>query len=484
MDPQIKTIIKQICAEKGIAEDDVIETINSALSAAFRKDFGEKTQNIVADFNLDTGATKIFDAKEVVEDLTPEELAEIEKLKAEREAIKEALAKGEITAEELKKQREEKAAAEEAKRAETAEEGGEEVEAEEKRRFNPRNMVQLSEAKAIKKSYKIGDEMRTELEVPGDFGRMAAQTAKQVIIQRLKEAERNVVYQEFKDREGEILTGLVQKIEGPNVIIEIDKTSALLPPTEQIRRERYHIGDRVKVYVVSVGLTTRGPEIIVSRTHPEIVERLFNLEIPEISNGVIVIKGIAREAGSRTKIAVNTDDDSIDPIGSCIGQRGARIQTIINELNGEKIDIIEFDENGVKFITNALLPAKITNVELDEKTKEATVTVPNDQLSLTIGRAGQNVRLASKLTGWKINIREQETGKEITQEEVKTDGPPAQTEEVAKEKPAKEAKKKPAKKATKKVAKEEAEAEATDKEKPKKKASKRKPAKKKTTKEA
>ena len=463
---EIKTIIKQICAEKGISEESVMETINSALAAAYRKDFGDKTQNIQAEFVLETGETKIFDIKEVVEDLTKEELAEIEKIKAEREAIREALASGEITAEELKQQREEAANLRE-------EEGPKDEDEEEKRHFNPRTEIQLIDAKAIKKSYKLGDEVSTDLEIPGSFGRMAAQTAKQVIIQRLKEAERNVIYQDFKEKEGEIVAGLIQKIEGLNIIVEIDKASALLPPTEQIRRERYKIGDRVKVYVVSVNLTTRGAEIIVSRTHPDIVKRLFFLEIPEISNGIIEIKDIAREAGSRSKISVFTEDESIDPIGSCIGQRGARIQTIINELGGEKIDIIEYNENPVKFITNALLPAKITNVELNEEDKTATITVPNDQLSLTIGRAGQNVRLASKLTGWTLTIVEEETGKEISEgensEEKKTKKDETKEEEKVetpkKEKDGSEEKKKEVKEKKPKKTKEPAKKKKTVKKK-------------------
>lgn len=422
MDAQIKTIIKQICAEKGISEDSVIETINSALAAAYRKDFGDKMQNVQAEFELETGETKIYDVKEVVEDLTEEELAEIERVKAERESIREALASGEITAEELKKQREESQKEEEP--VEEDQDG--------KRRFNPRTMIQLKDAKELNKKYKIGDLVKTDLEIPGSFGRMAAQTAKQVIIQRLKEAERNVIYQDYKDQEGEIVTGLVQKIEGPNIIVEIDKTVGILPPNEQIRRERYRIGDRIKVYIVSVSLTTRGSEIILSRKHPDIVRRMFVLEIPEIANGTIVIKNIAREAGARSKVAVHTDDENIDPIGSCIGQRGARIQTIINELNGEKIDIIEYSENATKYISNSLLPAKIVKVELDEENKEATVTVPQDQLSLTIGRSGQNVRLASKLTGWKLNIIEKETGKEITDEEIES-GAIEQTAEAKEE---------------------------------------------------
>ncbi len=408
----IKTVIKQICAEKNLDEDAVVETINSALAAAYRKDFGEKNQNIQADFNLDTGEIKVFDVKTVVEDLTEEELAAIEKLKQEREDLREALEKGAITPQEYKEKQEEQKAEADQKEAESEEEI---------RKFNPRTEIQISEAKKINKKYELEDEVKTELDIPGEFGRMAAQTAKQVIIQRLREAERNVIYQQFKEREGEILIGIVQKIEGRNVIIDIEKAAAVLPPQEQIRNERYRIGDKVKVYLLGVNMTTRGPEIIVSRAHPEIVKQLFTLEIPEIQNDIIEIQGIAREAGSRTKIAVHTDDESIDPIGSCIGQRGARIQTIIQELNGEKIDIIEYDEDPVKYIINSLLPAKITSVEINEEDKTASVTVPQDQLSLTIGRGGQNVRLASKITGWKLSIKEQETGKEISEDEISGD---------------------------------------------------------------
>jgi N utilization substance protein A len=243
---------------------------------------------------------------------------------------------------------------------------------------------------------------------------MAAQTAKQVIIQRLREAERNVIYQNYKDREGSIVQAVVQKREGRNVVLDLDtNVTAFLPMQEQIRFERYNVGDRIKVLLLSVALTTRGPELIVSRAHPDFVRKLFATEIPEIANGTIDIKGVAREAGSRSKVSVFTEDNSIDPIGSCIGQRGARIQTIINEIGGEKVDIIEYSEDPKRYISNSLLPAKVTSVTLHEEERAAVVTVPADQLSLTIGREGQNVRLAVKLTGWKINIKEAETGKEI-----------------------------------------------------------------------
>ena len=390
-----------------------------------RKDYGEKNQNIKVKFDLETGDMKVFDVKEVVEDLTPEELAEMERIRLEREALKEKIASGEISADELRQMREERDAERRGEEQNVAV-GGEE---DGKHKFNPKTDIQISDAKKLKKSYKLGDVVKTELEIPGDFGRMAAQTAKQVIIQKLREAERNINYQDYKAKEGQIVTGMVQKFEGYNIIIDLDKSSAILPPAEQIRTERFRIGDRVKIYIASVSLTTRGPEIIVSRAHPKIVEMLFGIEIPEISNGTIEIKGIAREAGGRTKIAVFTADENIDPIGSCIGQRGARIQTIIHELGGEKIDIIEYSEDARKFISNALLPAKVANVELNEADRSANVTVPAEQLSLTIGRAGQNVRLASKLTGWRINIREKETGKAVA-ETIAADGAPAEVKLV------------------------------------------------------
>ncbi|MFA6537180.1 MAG: transcription termination factor NusA [Patescibacteria group bacterium] len=400
MDNPIKTAIKQICAEKGLSEESVLETINSALAAAYRKDFGDKNQNIVVNFDIETADMQVYDEKEVVEDLTPEELAEMEKNRLERETLKEKIASGEITSDELRRLREEREAEEKDELiGEGAEENG-------KRKFNPKTQIQLNEAKTIKKKYKLGDIIKTKLEIPGDFGRMAAQTAKQVIIQKIREAERGIVYQEYKDKEGKVVTGTVQKFDGKNVIIDFEKISAILPPVEQIRGERYKTGDRIKLYVLSVNLTTRGPEIIVSRAHSAIVRNLFENEIPEIHSGVIEIKAIAREAGNRTKIAVFTADDSIDPIGSCIGQRGARIQTIINELSGEKIDIIEYSEDAGKYISQSLSPAKIKKVELDNEDLSAKVYVESDQLSLTIGRAGQNVRLASRLTGWKINVIE------------------------------------------------------------------------------
>jgi len=443
--------IKQICAEKNISEESVIETLESALAAAYRKDYGQKNQNIQVELNMDTGKFKVFDVKEVVEDLTEKEIEAIEELKKEREELR---AKG-VKPEDM-------------------------PEKEDVRRFNPKLQIELKDAIEIKKTAKVEDVLKTKLEVPGDFGRMAAQTAKQVIIQRLREAERNVLYQQFKEKEGELLTGMVQKREGKNILIDIDHVTAILTPEEQVRTERYKIGERIKIYVVSVTLTTKGPEIIVSRSHENFVKKLFRLEIPEIASDVIEIKELAREAGSRSKVAVYTENENIDPIGSCVGQKGARIQTIINELNGEKIDIIKYEEDPAKYITNALLPAKISSVHLDEKKKIATVTVPQDQLSLTIGREGQNVRLASKLTGWTINIREEESGKEIKAEEIEEG---AAKPEKPEEKKAKQTKTSAAAKAMADKEKEKPAIEKTKADKKEKKDDEKKEKKKKAKKE-
>ncbi|MBI4415251.1 MAG: transcription termination/antitermination protein NusA, partial [Candidatus Kerfeldbacteria bacterium] len=250
----------------------------------------------------------------------------------------------------------------------------------------------------------IGDIIKTELFPPENYGRMAAQTAKQVIIQRLREAERDMTFKEYSGRVGEIITGTVQRLEGRVVLVDLGHATAVMPPAEQVERERYMPGQRVKVFLIAVNSTTRGPEILVSRSHPDMVRKLFAQEVPEVASGVITIKAVAREAGSRTKIAVYTTEPNIDPVGSCVGQRGTRVQTVIAELGGEKIDIIQFEEDVVRFIINALSPAKVISVKLHEEERRAIAEVKEDQLSLAIGRAGQNVRLAAKLTGWRIDI--------------------------------------------------------------------------------
>lgn len=380
----ISNAIKQICDEKGLSYDAVIGTIESALAAAYRKDFGQKNQNIVVEYDADNNTSKVFDIKTVVEDMPEEE--EVEDLEEETE-------KKEDKKEDKEGKDDKKEASEETSEDE-----------DEVRRFNPKTEIQISDAVLIKKSAKIGDEIKTALDIPEAYGRMAAQTAKQVIIQRLREAERDMVYNDFKDKEHEVVSGVVQRREGRIVLVDLGKSVGVLLSDDQIHGETYNPGDRIKVYVKEVNLKTKGPEILLSRTSDEILKKVLYLEIPEISNGLIELKSVAREAGSRSKIAVFTDSDNVDPIGSCVGQRGARIQTIINELGGEKVDIIEWDDDAATFISNSLSPAKIISIETDDKENKALVKVAPDQLSLAIGKGGQNARLAAKLTNWKIDI--------------------------------------------------------------------------------
>ena len=266
--------------------------------------------------------------------------------------------------------------------------------------------ITLHDAQRIRPSYQIDDIVEIEV-TPKTFGRIAAQNAKQVVVQRIREAERDIVYNLYISKESEILTGSVQRIDKKNVYIELDKTEATLPPTEQMPGENYIQGDRLKVYVLEVKKTTKGPQIVVSRTHPELVKRLFELEVPEIHDGVVEIKGISREAGSRTKIAVYAKDQNVDPIGACVGPKGNRVQSIVDELKGEKIDIIKWSENPEDFISSSLSPAKVLSTEINGTEKTARVLVPDYQLSLAIGKEGQNARLAAKLTGWKIDIKSQ-----------------------------------------------------------------------------
>ncbi|MFH1047438.1 MAG: transcription termination factor NusA [Patescibacteria group bacterium] len=386
MSSPIIQAIKQISEEKDIAAESVIETIEAALAAAFRKDFGVKNQNIKVKFDTETGDFEVFDQKTVVEDM---ELPEVEE--EEESPENDRFERGD-----RRRQRE-------YVRPEAS--AGGEASEDEAPKFNPKTDVMVTAAQELQKGAKVGDEIKTKLEVPAVFGRMAAQTAKQVIIQKIREAERSKVFGEFKDREGELVNATVQRREGRLVLIDLGKATAIMPPDEQVPGERYNSGDRVKVYVVSVEMATRGPEIVVSRSHPNIIKRLFSLEIPEVAAGTVEIHGVSREAGARAKVAVSSHQDNVDPIGSCIGQRGTRIQTVISELGGEKVDVIQYDEDPAIYITNSLSPAKVMEIELDERNRVADVLVDEDQLSLAIGRGGQNVRLASRPTGWKINIR-------------------------------------------------------------------------------
>ena len=262
----------------------------------------------------------------------------------------------------------------------------------------------LEDAKKIKPEIKAGEELETPLESQKDYGRIAAQTAKQVILQRIREAEKESIFSEYKSKEGEIISGIVQRIEGRNVFLDIGKTLGVLSREEQVMGEFYRPGQRLKAYVLKVDETPKGPIIFLSRAYPKLISKLFELEVPEISSGQVQIKSIAREAGSRSKIAVATEAEGVDPIGSCVGQKGTRVMAVINELGGEKIDIIEYSPEPEKYIANALSPAKVLEVKILPKNK-ARAVVPEDQLSLAIGKNGQNVRLAAKLTGWKIDVK-------------------------------------------------------------------------------
>lgn len=341
--------INQICDEKGLSKETILTIIETALAAAYRKDYGEKGQDIEVKFDEKTGTAKVYLHKEVVKKVEDEE-----------------------------------------------------------------GQISLAEAKKTKKNAKIGGKLTWDV-TPADYGRIAAQTAKQVIVQRIKEAERSVLFSEFKDKEKVLLNGTVQQIKNNNVFIDLGKVIAIMFPLEQISNEKYYLGQRIRVYVVKVEESPRGPQIFVSRSHSELLRKLFELEVPEISAGTVEIKSIAREAGNRSKIAVSSNDENIDPVGSCVGQRGMRVQSVLSELGKEKIDIVLWSADQAVYITNALSPAKVTEIKIDKKKQEARVKVPEDQLSLAIGKGGQNVRLAAKLTGWKVDIE----GTVVSKKEVK-----------------------------------------------------------------
>lgn len=393
--------VMQIADEKGISKDRVLEVVEAALAAAYKKDYGKKGQVIHSKFDEVSKTASFFLVKEVVDETT----REFVEISEDEEEVSEA--------EELV------------------------VEGDEDRlpRFNPERDMTLEEAKKIKKDAALGDLIELPLPPYDEFGRVAAQTAKQVIIQRIREAERQSMFDEYKEKEGQVVNGTVQRVEGRNVFVDLGKSVGVLFPSEQIEGENYRVGQHVKVYLVRVESDTKGPGLLLSRTHPEMVRHLFSLEVPEIFTGTVEIKAVAREAGSRTKIAVFSAEEGVDPIGSCVGQKGTRVQTIIDALGGEKIDIIEWNEDTKKFISAALSPAKVLSVDLFEEEKRAVVTVPDDQLSLAIGKRGQNVRLAAKLTGWKIDVTGGEKPEAVEEEEV---APEATTSETVSEEEVKE----------------------------------------------
>ncbi|PIR03137.1 MAG: transcription termination/antitermination protein NusA [Candidatus Magasanikbacteria bacterium CG11_big_fil_rev_8_21_14_0_20_43_7] len=376
MASEIAKAIQFLSDEKGIEYSEVLEALETALAAAYRKDFGTKQGNYFVKFDAETGDMDIWDEKTVVEDIEEGVL---------EQAQEELVALREKAREEYRELTEEETA--------------------HLPQFNPKTDLMVKDAKEIQKDAKIGDLLKIEQTIPGEFGRMAAMTAKQVIIQKIREAERNNVFEDFKEQVGQIVQGTVHKRDrGGNILIDLGKITGFLKPEEQVKREQYRPGVRLPFFILSIEMGPRGPQIELSRTSSKMVSSVFEQEIPEIDEGSVLIKGIARDPGNRSKVAVFTEDDSIDPIGACIGQRGSRITTIIEELGGEKIDVIMWDENPEIFIKQALSPAKVQKVELNEQTKEADVHVEEDQFSLAIGRGGQNVRLAATLTGWKINI--------------------------------------------------------------------------------
>lgn len=369
----LESALQQLEEERNIPREKILEAIQDALAAAYKKDCGKKGQIVRANFDINTGATSFTQIKIAVDEsmLKPED---------EDELTSDV---GEIPTSDVENEPK-------------------------KIRFNPEHHIMIEEARKIKKGIKPGDELIFSLEPHGDYGRIAAQTAKQVIIQKIKEAEKSSIFEEFKNKQGQIISGLVQRIENNNVFIDLGRITAILPRDEQMRGERYRIGERVRAVIYLVEETPRGVNIFLSRSHPKFISELFKIEVPEINNEVVEIKAIAREAGSRSKIAVASKEQGVDPVGSCVGQKGTRINTIIAELGGEKIDVIEWSENPEEFISHAVSPAKTLEVDVNEKTKEAKVIVDDDQLSLAIGKGGQNVRLAVKLTGWKLDIRSRE----------------------------------------------------------------------------
>ena len=379
---QFASALSQISEEKGISQEKVLETIEMALAAAYKKEYGERGQIIKAQFNPQTGEVKFFQIKIVVDESM---------LKLELEEDEAAPEGGARSDSETRRE----------PRPEFS--GREESEDEKKIRFNAERHIMIDEAKKINKDIAVNTELEFSLETREDFGRIAAQTAKQVIIQKIREAEREAVWNEYKDKEGELVSGIIQRLEANNIFVDLGKTIAIFPKEEQVYSERYHTGARMKFYILSVNTDSKGPNIILSRSHPKMISRLFELEVPEIGAGTVEIKSIAREAGSRTKIAVFSNEEGIDPVGSCVGQKGTRVMAVISEISGEKIDIIEWSEDPESFVSNAMSPAKVTGVKILPR-RIAKVYVPENQLSLAIGKNGQNVRLAAKLTGWKIDV--------------------------------------------------------------------------------
>lgn len=406
--------LSQISETRGISPEVIMGTIEAALATAYKKDYGQKGQKIKSKFNPISGDAQFWQLKLVVDEsmlYTEQEIADLKAQKIIPQEDFDRVVEGQ--------------------------------EAPKKVVFNPEKHVMLSEAQEKSSKIKLGEELEIPLVAKQDYGRIAAQTAKQVILQKIREAEKDVIASEYRSKEGEIISGVVQRIEGGTILVDIGKTLGILNREEQIPGEFYRQNQRLKLYILKVEDGPKGSVVLLSRAYPKLVSRLFELEVPEISSGVVVIKAITREPGYRTKMAVESTESGIDPIGSCVGQRGTRIMAVINELGGEKIDVIQWQEDPAKFIANALSPAKIAGIKIQDK-NTATVFVNEDQLSLAIGKDGRNVRLAANLTGWKIDI------KPSTKEEIKTEDKKSESEKVeSQEKSEVEKEEKPKKKVTK-----------------------------------
>ena len=360
----INSVLAQLEEERGISKDKVLEAIEAALATAYKKEYGKKGQIIKSKFDLNTGNVEMEQVKIVVDE---------SRVFMDKESYQEAIS--------------------------TAEETGDE-----RVLFNPEHHILLEDAQRIKKGAIVGDEIIFPLESKGDYGRIASQTAKQVIMQKIREAERGSVLKEFGEREGEIISGTVQRIERGNIFVDVGRAVGILPYEEQIPGERFSQGERVRAYLYKVEDGPKGVALRLSRSHPKFLVKLFENEAPELAAGTIEIRAVAREAGSRSKVAVASNDNYIDPVGSLVGQRGVRVATVTSELGGEKIDVIEWSDDIKTFIEDSLSPAKIISVDINEESRQAKVVVSEDQQSLAIGKGGQNVRLAAKLTGWRIDI--------------------------------------------------------------------------------
>ncbi|MFA6407598.1 MAG: transcription termination factor NusA [Candidatus Paceibacterota bacterium] len=375
---ELGNAVQQIASEKGIAPERIMSAIEAAIAAAYKKEYRKRSEVIRSKIDIKTGELKFWQVKTVVD---PAEVRIVEETEEEPEKEERAF-RGRVHVEREKE-----------------EEGV-------LPRYNADRHIFLAEAKKIKKDAIVTEELEFPLETHSDFGRIAAQTAKQVVLQNIRDAERASVQQEFTDKAEQIVSGVIQRFERGNVYVDLGRAIGIMFRNEGIPGEHYRVGERMRFFVLAVQQDTRFPGIVLSRAHPKFVAKLFELEVPEIADGVVEIKHIAREPGSRTKIAVHSKEEGVDPVGSAVGQRGTRVMAVTNELGNEKIDIIEYSDDPAKFIASAISPAKAKLVEILER-REARVLVPEDQLSLAIGKGGQNVRLAAKLTGWKIDVRSQ-----------------------------------------------------------------------------